>query len=251
MILSTDNPYYKFSFLDKINDPSRYMNKVTTLFVLKGRLSLLIEKEKIEINELEGIVLSQNLEVDQIQTLDGSKILEVVSEKKNENLIEKIDNGNQIEENLIEKYKILKNHKKVEKPWGYELWLIWLKEYHVLKKIYMKKGYKCSLQFHEKKYETNFLTSGRAKILKNFHIDKNSSDIQAKELIKDIDLIKEYSNDVDAPFNFTNVPGEVHRVFSLEDYTAYEVSTPELDDVIRIQDDSSRKSGRILSEHKK
>ena len=86
MILSTDNPYYKFSFLDKINDPSRYMNKVTTLFVLKGRLSLLIEKEKIEINELEGIVLSQNLEVDQIQTLDGSKILEVVSEKKNENL---------------------------------------------------------------------------------------------------------------------------------------------------------------------
>ena len=239
------------SFLDKINDPSRYMNKVTTLFVLKGRLSLLIEKEKIEINELEGIVLSQNLEVDQIQTLDGSKILEVVSEKKNENLIEKIDNGNQIEENLIEKYKILKNHKKVEKPWGYELWLIWLKEYHVLKKIYMKKGYKCSLQFHEKKYETNFLTSGRAKILKNFHIDKNSSDIQAKELIKDIDLIKEYSNDVDAPFNFTNVPGEVHRVFSLEDYTAYEVSTPELDDVIRIQDDSSRKSGRILSEHKK
>ena len=82
MILSTDNPYYKFSFLDKINDPSRYMNKVTTLFVLKGRLSLLIEKEKIEINELEGIVLSQNLEVDQIQTLDGSKILEVVSEKK-------------------------------------------------------------------------------------------------------------------------------------------------------------------------
>ena len=208
-------------------------------------------KEKIEINELEGIVLSQNLEVDQIQTLDGSKILEVVSEKKNENLIEKIDNGNQIEENLIEKYKILKNHKKVEKPWGYELWLIWLKEYHVLKKIYMKKGYKCSLQFHEKKYETNFLTSGRAKILKNFHIDKNSSDIQAKELIKDIDLIKEYSNDVDAPFNFTNVPGEVHRVFSLEDYTAYEVSTPELDDVIRIQDDSSRKSGRIFSEHKK
>ena len=157
MILSTDNPYYKFSFLDKINDPSRYMNKVTTLFVLKGRLSLLIEKEKIEINELEGIVLSQNLEVDQIQTLDGSKILEVVSEKKNENLIEKIDNGNQIEENLIEKYKILKNHKKVEKPWGYELWLIWLKEYHVLKKIYMKKGYKCSLQFHEKKYETNFI----------------------------------------------------------------------------------------------
>ena len=249
MILSSNNPYYKFSFLKKISNPTKYLNKVTTFYVLKGKLSLLIEKEKIEIKETEGIVLSPNLKVDQIHSHDGSEILEVVSDKKNVNLIENIDNGNQLEENLIEKYKILKNHKKVEKPWGYELWLIWLKEYHVLKKIYMKKGFKCSLQFHEKKYETNFLTSGRAKILKNFHIDKYSSDVQAQELIKDIDLIKEFSQDVDAPFNFTNVPGEVHRVFSLEDYTAYEVSTPELDDVIRIQDDSKRKSGRVLSEH--
>ncbi len=82
MILSTDNPYYKFSLLDKINDPSRYTNKVVTLFVLKGRLSLLIENEIIDINELEGIVLSQKLIIDQIQTSDGSKILEVVSDKK-------------------------------------------------------------------------------------------------------------------------------------------------------------------------
>ena len=38
-------------------------------------------------------------------------------------------------------------------------------------------------------------------------------------------------------------------MFSLEDYTAYEVSTPELDDVVRISDDNSRKSGRISLEH--
>ena len=66
------------------------------------------------------------------------------------------------------------------------------------------------------------------------------------EIIKDVDLIKDYSKDVDAPYYFTNIPGEVHRAFSLEDYTAYEVSTPELDDVIRIQDDSGRKSGKII-----
>ena len=38
-------------------------------------------------------------------------------------------------------------------------------------------------------------------------------------------------------------------VFSTEDYTAYETSTPELDDVIRIADDTKRSSGLILSEH--
>ena len=114
----------------------------------------------------------------------------------------------------------------------------------------MKKGFKCSLQFHEKKYETNYLTNGKAKVLKNFHIDSKSNENQAKEKIKNIDLIKDYSKDIAAPYSFTNIPGEIHRVFSLEDYTAYEVSTPELDDVVRITDDSGRKSGRIFSEHK-
>ena len=52
------------------------------------------------------------------------------------------------------------------------------------------------------------------------------------------------------PYVFTNVPGEVHRVYSEEDYTAYEVSTPQLDDVVRVQDDSKRASGLIASEHK-
>ena len=114
----------------------------------------------------------------------------------------------------------------------------------------MKKDFKCSLQFHEKKYETNHLTFGKAKVLKNFHIDCKSTEEQAMEKIKDIDLIKNYSEDVSAPYFFTNIPGEIHRVFSLEDYIAYEVSTPELDDVIRIADDNSRKSGRITLEHK-
>ena len=65
-----------------------------------------------------------------------------------------------------------------------------------------------------------------------------------KNLHKDFSIIK------DAPYKFTNIPGEVHRVYSEEDYIAYEVSTPQLDDVIRVQDDSSRPSGLITSEHK-
>ena len=40
-----------------------------------------------------------------------------------------------------------------------------------------------------------------------------------------------------------------HRVFSIDSYTAYEASTAELDDVIRLQDDNNRASGFIKSEH--
>ena len=46
-----------------------------------------------------------------------------------------------------------------------------------------------------------------------------------------------------------NKPFEIHRVFSIDSYTAYEASTAELDDVIRIQDDNNRASGFIKSEH--
>ena len=42
----------------------------------------------------------------------------------------------------------------------------------------------------------------------------------------------------------------MHRVYSESDYTAYEVSTPQLDDVIRVKDENKRPSGLIESEHK-
>ena len=42
-----------------------------------------------------------------------------------------------------------------------------------------------------------------------------------------------------------------HRVIAIESYTALEVSTPHLNDVIRYEDDTNRTSGKIDSEHKK
>ena len=48
---------------------------------------------------------------------------------------------------------------------------------------------------------------------------------------------------------WSSPPGELHRVIARRDYTAIEVSTPELDDVIRWQDDTGRGHGRIESEH--
>ena len=249
-LLSLENPFYEFSQIDGDINVKKYKDKITTFYVVEGKLEFDIDNRKVEINSTEGILVSSNSVIKHIKKHPQTLAFEVISKKKNPNLIEFIDKENNIVEETIATFKILKNHKKVIKPWGYELWIVWLKDYHVLKKIFMKKDFKCSLQFHEKKYETNHLTFGKAKVLKNFHIDSNSTEEQAREKIKDIDLIKNYSEDVSAPYFFTNIPGEIHRVFSLEDYTAYEVSTPELDDVVRILDDNSRKSGRITLEHK-
>jgi mannose-6-phosphate isomerase len=249
-LLSKDNPHYKFSQIDEISDLEKYKNSITTFYVVSGKLELDIDGQNVEVNTDEGLLVSSKCIIKHLKKNDDSIIFEVISQKKKDNLIEFIDKENTIIENNISNFKILKNHKKVIKPWGHELWIVWLKDYHVLKKIFMKKDFKCSLQFHEKKYETNHIIFGKAKVLKNFHINPKSSEEQAREKIINIDLMKDYSQDISAPYSFTNIPGEIHRVFSLEDYTAYEVSTPELDDVIRISDDNSRKSGRISLEHK-
>ena len=249
-ILSEKNPFYEFSQIDGDTKVAKYKDTITTFYVVEGKLEIDVDNERVEISSSEGLLVSSNSIIKNIKKNTNTTVFEVISKKKVNQLVEFIDKENAIEEKNITGYKILKNHKKVVKPWGYELWIIWLKDYHVLKKIYMKKDFKCSLQFHEKKYETNHLISGKAKVLKNFHIHPESTEEQARLKIKNIDLIKDYSKNISAPYSFTNVPGEIHRVFSLEDYTAYEVSTPELDDVVRITDDNNRKSGRINLEHK-
>ena len=249
MLLSKINPHYTFNLIKKVNSIDFYQNKIVTLFILKGNLTVQTNNEKIYLQESEGIILSHNSKIKNIESSDKSEILEVISEVEKKELIEKIDTGSIIVENIIKNYKVLKDHKKVSKPWGHELWIVWLKDYHVLKKIYMEKGNKCSLQYHKRKYETNYLRSGKALVIKDLHIDTNHSEDEIKNLVKRKDLFKDFSKEINTEESFTNIPGEVHRVYSTESYTAFEVSTPELDDVIRISDDAKRKSGRIISEH--
>ena len=248
-LLSLKNPHYEFYQFEDNENSISFDEGIYTFFVVSGKISIKINDEFLQINENEGLLVSQNTKIQEIKKKPNSTVLMVRSKKKNDQLFEFIDQNSQIKEVSVNGFKILKNHKKVSKPWGYELWIVWLKDYHVLKKIHMKKGFKCSLQFHEKKYETNFLISGKAKVIKDKHINPNSSEENAKKELENIDLLADYSKDYNAPKAFTNVPGEIHRVYSLEDYTAYEVSTPELDDVVRIADDSNRISGRIKTEH--
>lgn len=121
------------------------------------------------------------------------------------------------------------SHYKVEKPWGYEIWLA-INPYYAYKLIHMKSGKMSSLQSHVEKIETNYVIMGQAKVL--LEIDNE---------------LKEFVFQAGEGWNVN--PGQKHRVISLEDYTALEVSTPHLNDVIRYEDNYNRPSGKIDAEH--
>jgi mannose-6-phosphate isomerase len=112
--------------------------------------------------------------------------------------------------------------RKVEKPWGYEL--IWAEaERYVGKLLFVKAGESLSLQFHRVKDESWLVQQGRAKL----ELGPTGAAVLHEEVIGP-----------GAAFRFR--PGTVHRVTALEDTTILEVSTPELDDVVRLEDSYGR-----------
>jgi mannose-6-phosphate isomerase len=112
--------------------------------------------------------------------------------------------------------------RKVEKPWGYEL--IWAEsERYVGKVLFVKAGESLSLQFHRVKDESWLVQGGRAKLELG----------PAGDAVLRVEVIGP-----GATFRFR--PGTVHRVTALEDTTIVEVSTPELDDVVRLEDQYGR-----------
>ena len=132
---------------------------------------------------------------------------------------------------------------RVEKPWGHELWISGSSHpSYAFKQIFVKKGTKTSLQYHIMKRETNVLMDGKCYL----HFKRNDK--------VDNDNIK--LGDVDAvelkPVSVIDVfPPTLHRLEAISDITLYETSTPQLDDVVRVQDDAKRPDGRIDIEHKK
>jgi mannose-6-phosphate isomerase len=108
--------------------------------------------------------------------------------------------------------------RKVDKPWGHEL--IWAEtEHYVGKILFVKAGESLSLQFHREKDESWLVQGGRAKL----ELGKAGNAVLHEEVIAS-----------GASFRFR--PGTVHRVTALEDTTILEVSTPQLDDVVRLED---------------
>jgi mannose-6-phosphate isomerase len=132
--------------------------------------------------------------------------------------------------------------KKVIKPWGHEIWLTGdPSEIFAVKKIHLKAGNMTSLQYHLIKRETNLIWSGKAEVYFNPDLSIPPEKFDPSMVDKII---------VNGPTVVDVLPGFIHRLEAKSDITLYEVSTPELDDVIRIQDFSGRSNGRILNEHK-
>ena len=131
--------------------------------------------------------------------------------------------------------------KRVQKPWGFELWINGEHPGYAFKYIWIKQGFRTSLQYHHFKQETNVLMEGRAKC--SFKIDRTVANDDVRN--KDIGFFN-----IKAVSVLDIQPRIIHRIESLTDIILCEVSTPHLDDVIRITDDANRTSGRIALEHK-
>lgn len=109
--------------------------------------------------------------------------------------------------------------KRVEKPWGHEIW--WARtERYVGKLLHIKAGESLSLQYHNVKDETIMVQAG---ILLFETGSKDDPGNLRKTEMKPGDL-----------FHIT--PGTVHRMTGITDVDVVEVSTPELDDVVRLED---------------
>jgi quercetin dioxygenase-like cupin family protein len=114
----------------------------------------------------------------------------------------------------------MSNVKRVEKPWGYELhWAV--TDRYVGKVIHVNRGHKLSLQYHNVKDETIYLWSG--KISLEIEVDGK---LRTREM---------------RPGEAVHItPNTIHRMSAIEDSDVFEASTPELDDVVRVEDSYGR-----------
>ena len=114
--------------------------------------------------------------------------------------------------------------KLVTKPWGHEIIWAVTKDY-VGKILFIKAGHQLSLQFHKVKEETIYIQSGEMRfVIENEHG-------QLEEVL----LTKGKSHHI--------LPNRKHRMIAVTDVEVFEVSTPHLDDVVRLEDSYGRVGG--------
>lgn len=105
----------------------------------------------------------------------------------------------------------------VPKPWGHEtIWAV--TDRYVGKILHINAGHELSVQYHNVKDETVYLLSGQI----------------AYRVRSDADLLEDVNLKQGESFRIT--PGTVHQMVALTDCDVLEVSTPELDDVVRLSD---------------
>lgn len=106
--------------------------------------------------------------------------------------------------------------KTVDKPWGRELWWA-VTEHYVGKILEVKAGHSLSLQYHVQKHETMLFHQGTGDLI----LGEETVRIEPGKVV-------------------TIEPGTLHKVIAETDLTILEVSTPHLDDVVRVKDDYGR-----------
>ena len=142
--------------------------------------------------------------------------------------------------------------KIVSKPWGQEEWISdGLRMPYALKKILFTAGHRSSLQVHQQKKETNYVLSGEGILILGNRSFPTNDYLGGRLTAETLEWYLEdvTSHDLKPGMSFDINPGTIHRVIAISDLVFIEASTPELDDVIRLQDDSRRGNGRIASEH--
>jgi mannose-6-phosphate isomerase len=105
---------------------------------------------------------------------------------------------------------------RIEKPWGWEE-ILEQNDHYMVKRLFMKEGHACSLQYHNHKRETIYVLSGQM------------------EFLDDIDWVVKRAGDC-----FTVPPEIRHRMYGITDILYIECSTPHPHDVVRIADSYGR-----------
>ena len=110
---------------------------------------------------------------------------------------------------------------RVDKPWGYELrWAI--TDRYLGKLIHVNAGHRLSLQYHVQKDESIFIQSG------------------VLDLVLEDDHGVVNTHRMTAGMSARVRPGRRHRFVAVEDTDLFEVSSPEIDDVVRLEDSYGR-----------
>ena len=110
--------------------------------------------------------------------------------------------------------------RRVEKPWGYEI-VFAENERYAGKILHVEAGHALSLQYHERKDETLYVLKGEVTLLVDADVDRDGN-------LKEVTLA--------AGDSYRIRPGVRHRMSAAAPCDLVEVSSPELDDVVRLED---------------
>ena len=110
---------------------------------------------------------------------------------------------------------------RIDKPWGHEIWWAWTDDY-VGKILHVKAGHRLSVQYHERKDETSYVLRGPPDALQGL-VGRRPADHAGR-----------------ARRAVAQPAGEIHTIEAIEDADVLEVSTPHLDDVVRLTDSYGR-----------